>query len=194
MSKTIFKVAILVLLSFTVVYAKWYITPKRGDVATFSTSTARNRLSKVLEFETIYLASELKNGRYRVKELNVWVDSAEVLVNLNPRLLRHQLFYLERHENAQQRNRRRVETEVRNNPQWDQETRDAVLNFQILPNWPESLVVASWGKPDSILREKKDGKNITKIKYGNRYVILEENQVRELRTEPAERLDIRLER
>ncbi len=184
--KKINLISIFLFFIVTIIQAGYYITPRYDKVFLYKTATSKKMLKdKYIEFGKIYEVTKEKNNRYYIKDLGLWVDKIMVVGDFSKKLVKYKISYLKQYREEKMKEKKRVENEVKKHPEWPEYIKKAVLNFEIWPNWPESLVVASWGKPDTIIKTKYNDTLFTYMRYGNQVLILKNNKLKLIKYDPS---------
>ena len=172
-------IMITAMLSTNILAKTIYVIAKEANTKVYTTSNGKSKSSKKLTLGEVYTAGKIEGERISIPTLNGWVNKKEVMTDYSKGLISEKAKYMTQYQaNKDEEKQRRIDV-VKANPQWSKKTKQDVKDGMIVPNWPESLIVASWGEPTKRLDfVNKKGVKELRLLYGQKLFILENDSLK----------------
>ena len=170
---------ITALLSTNVLAKTIYVIAKESNTKLYKTSNGKAKSSTKLTLGEVYTAGKIEGERISIPTLNGWVNKKEVMTDYSKGLISAKAKYMVEYQADKDEEKQRRIDVVKANPQWSKKTKQDVKNGMIVPNWPESLIIASWGEPTKRLTfVNKKGVKELRLLYGQKLFILENDSLK----------------
>ena len=172
-------VMITAILSSNVFSKPLYVIAKEDNTKLYKNSTGNAKTKAKLTFGETYTAGSIEKDRILIPTLNSWVDKKTVMTDYSKGLINEKAKYLVSYNKDKNDEKQRRIDIVKKHPEWNRKTKKNVTDGMIVPNWPESLIVASWGTPTKKLNfVNKAGVTELRLLYGQKLFILENDSLK----------------